>query len=87
MGVRYVTIDEESGEEVWEDECLMGYKGATNNQMELLACTLGLKGVSPRFNMADSTLKCNGDLEEYFMGSFHVQGFAGSVIELVHHVL
>jgi len=38
-------------------------------------------------SLADSTLKCNGDLEEYFMGSFHVQGFAGSVIELVHHVL
>ena len=36
---------------------------------------------------ADSTLKCNSDVEEYFMGRFHVQGFSGSVIELVHYPL
>ena len=47
IGIRYITINETGDEEI-EDDCLMGYKEATNKQMELLACTLGLKGAYDR---------------------------------------
>ena len=43
MGIRYVTIDAR-GNEVVENEEVPGYEGATNNEMELLACIQGLKG-------------------------------------------
>lgn len=33
-GIRYITINETGDEEI-EDDCLMGYKEAINNQMEL----------------------------------------------------
>ena len=43
IGIRYVTIDEH-GNEVVQNEELSGHEGATNNEMELLACIQGLKG-------------------------------------------
>lgn len=42
MGFRFVYMDENK-QEVAEDISLVGRKGATNNQMELLACIEGLK--------------------------------------------
>jgi ribonuclease HI len=42
IGIRFVTTDA-AGEEVIEDHCLPGYKGATNNQMELMACIKALQ--------------------------------------------
>lgn len=43
IGIRYITINE-AGDEEYEDDAPMGYKEATNNQMELMACILALKG-------------------------------------------
>ncbi len=34
IGIRYITINETGDEEI-KDDCLMGYKEAINNQMEL----------------------------------------------------
>jgi ribonuclease HI len=42
IGIRIVTIDA-AGNEVIEDDFVPGYKGATNQQMELLACTKGIQ--------------------------------------------
>lgn len=41
IGIRFVTTDS-SGNEVVEDHCPPGYVGATNNQMELMACIKAL---------------------------------------------
>jgi ribonuclease HI len=43
IGIRYVTVDD-SGNEVCNDETLPGYRDATNNQMELMACIKALEG-------------------------------------------
>lgn len=43
IGIRYVTVDA-NGNEVVRDDEVPGHKGATNNEMELLACIKGLKG-------------------------------------------
>lgn len=43
IGIRYITIDE-SGNEVIDDHALPGYKDATNNEMELMACIKALEG-------------------------------------------
>ncbi|MBI2845069.1 MAG: ribonuclease HI [Chloroflexi bacterium] len=50
IGIRYVTIDA-SGNEQIRDLALPGYKGATNNQMELHACISALKEAK-RLSMA-----------------------------------
>lgn len=42
IGIRYVTIGED-GNELVEDGYFLGYPGATNNQMELLACIRALE--------------------------------------------
>src|SRR4051794_14689344 len=42
VGFRIVTFDA-AGDEVHEDDFLPGYRGATNNQMELLACIKGIQ--------------------------------------------
>jgi ribonuclease HI len=42
IGVRYVVLDDEE-QEVIRDEAFFGFQGASNNQMELLACVEGLK--------------------------------------------
>lgn len=42
IGIRFVLIDA-SGNEVIQDFSFPGYKNATNNQMELQACIMGLK--------------------------------------------
>jgi len=42
VGIRYVSVDR-NGNEVIEDVELPGFKGATNNQMELYACVEGLR--------------------------------------------
>ena len=42
IGVRFITYDE-NGKEIIKDVQFSGYKGATNNQMELQACILALK--------------------------------------------
>ncbi len=44
IGIRFVTIDA-AGDEQAEDLQLPGYKGATNNEMELKACIVALKEV------------------------------------------
>jgi ribonuclease HI len=41
VGIRIVTVDE-LGREVMEDHLLPGYRGASNNEMELQACITGL---------------------------------------------
>ncbi|MGH1538731.1 MAG: RNase H family protein [Gammaproteobacteria bacterium] len=43
IGIRYITINEK-GDEEYEDDAPMGYKEGTNNQMELMACILAIKG-------------------------------------------
>jgi len=43
IGIRYVTIDSQ-GNEVAQNDEVLGHEGATNNEMELLACIKGLKG-------------------------------------------
>lgn len=42
MGLRIIIIDEKGNEEI-NDVPLQGYKGASNNQMELSACIEGIK--------------------------------------------
>jgi ribonuclease HI len=42
VGIRIVTVNE-AGHEVIEDFPVTGYRGATNNQMELFACVCGLR--------------------------------------------
>ncbi|MEO1019278.1 MAG: RNase H family protein, partial [Pseudomonadota bacterium] len=44
VGYRYIVINE-AGHEEWQDESPPGYKQATNNQMELLACVLALRNI------------------------------------------
>jgi ribonuclease HI len=43
IGIRFVWCDEETGEEVIEDLSPPGYKGGTNNEMEVLACKTALE--------------------------------------------
>jgi ribonuclease HI len=43
VGIRYVTIDSQ-GNEVAQNDEVLGHEGATNNEMELLACIKGLEG-------------------------------------------
>jgi ribonuclease HI len=45
IGIRYVTIDG-AGNEVVQNEDTLGHEGATNNEMELLACIKALEGAS-----------------------------------------
>lgn len=42
IGIRYVILDEDSNEMIFDKECF-GYKGASNNQMELNACVEALR--------------------------------------------
>ncbi|MDO9287297.1 MAG: ribonuclease H [Thermodesulfovibrionales bacterium] len=42
IGIRFITINDKGNEEIRDIE-LPGYKGATNNQMELYACKQALK--------------------------------------------
>lgn len=44
VGIRYITIND-AGNEEWRDECPLGYKEGTNNEMELMACVLALRGI------------------------------------------
>lgn len=44
VGIRYIIIND-AGDEEWQDECPPGYKGATNNEMELMAPILALRGL------------------------------------------
>ena len=54
IGIRYVTIDD-AGNEVVQNEEVPGHEGATNNQMELLACIKALEDASkhPDFEAVD----------------------------------
>ena len=51
IGIRYVYIDE-NGNEDFKDIEVPGYKGATNNQMELFACIYALKKALEQFDLA-----------------------------------
>jgi ribonuclease HI len=51
IGIRYVTIDD-AGNEVVQNEEILGYEGATNNEMELLACIKALEGAIKHPNFA-----------------------------------
>lgn len=44
VGIRYIVIND-AGDEEWDDECPPGYKEATNNEMELIAPILALRGI------------------------------------------
>lgn len=44
VGVRYIVIND-AGDEEWQEVCPPGYKDATNNEMELLAPILALRGI------------------------------------------
>lgn len=48
MGIRYVIVNSD-GHELLRDEVPLGYKQATNNEMELLACVLALRGIPSEF--------------------------------------
>ena len=43
IGIRFVWIDETTGEEITEDLSPPGYPNATNQEMEILACTMSLR--------------------------------------------
>lgn len=53
MGVRIITIDS-SGNEVVHDEQPLGFRGATNQQMELMACIEALQLVGGRRSPIDN---------------------------------
>lgn len=44
VGFRYIIINDD-GDEEWLDECPPGYKEGTNNEMELMAPILALRGI------------------------------------------
>jgi ribonuclease HI len=44
IGIRYIVINA-AGDEEWIDECPPGYKQATNNEMELMACIVALREI------------------------------------------
>ena len=44
VAFRYIIIND-AGNEEWQDECPAGYKEGTNNEMELMACILALRGI------------------------------------------
>ena len=44
VGIRYIIIND-AGDEEWQDECPFGYKEGTNNEMELMAPILALRGI------------------------------------------
>jgi len=44
VGIRYIIIND-AGDEEWQDECPHGYKEGTNNEMELMAPILALRGI------------------------------------------
>lgn len=48
VGIRYIIIND-SGDEEWQDECPPGYKEGTNNEMELMAPILALRGIPSEF--------------------------------------
>lgn len=48
MGIRYVVVDS-NGHEALQDEVPLGYKQATNNEMELLACVIALRSFPSEF--------------------------------------
>jgi ribonuclease HI len=50
IGIRFITIDEYGKEKKFDIEQL-GYKGATNNQMELQACVQALKEAQRNFDL------------------------------------
>ncbi len=50
IGIRYIIIND-AGDEEWQDECPPGYKQATNNEMELLACIVALRDIPDRMVM------------------------------------
>ena len=50
IGIRYIIIND-AGDEEWQDECPPGYKQATNNEMELLACIVALRDIPDRMIM------------------------------------
>jgi len=54
MGIRFVTIDE-NGHEVIHDYQPVGYRGATNQQMELMACIEALNVLTSRNSPIDVT--------------------------------
>ena len=43
IGIRFVLVDEVTGEELTEDLSPPGYRDATNQEMEILACTTALR--------------------------------------------
>jgi ribonuclease HI len=51
IGIRFITINELGDEEI-EDVELPGYKGATNNQMELYACVAALKEAPAYYDLS-----------------------------------
>jgi ribonuclease HI len=57
IGVRIIFVDSDGLEEI-EDPCLIGYSGATNNQMELLACTTGLQLAAKHPRLVDVQRVC-----------------------------
>ncbi len=50
IGIRFITFNNEGYEQI-QDSKPSGFKGATNNQMELYACTYALKEAPKLFNL------------------------------------
>lgn len=54
IGIRFVTVDDNGNEKIHDLE-LPGYKGATNNQMELHACVVALREAQKVFDLSTFT--------------------------------
>lgn len=65
VGIRYIVIND-AGDEECLDECPPGYKEATNNEMELLAPILALRGIP------DEMMTSNIDRIYIFTDSMYV---------------
>ena len=69
IGIRFITINDEGHEEVHDIEC-PGYRGATNNQMELYACIQALKEAQKSYDLSSfNKIVINTD-SQYVAGNY-----------------
>lgn len=75
VGIRYVSVDER-GDEVVEDVELPGFKGATNNQMELYACVEALRAA-----LRDRDLTLVNTIEIYTDSMYVAENYKRAMFE------
>ena len=74
IGIRYIIIND-AGDEEWQEECPFGYKQATNNEMELMAPILALRGIpSKMMTSAIQRIYIFTDSQYVCDNLFHAQG-------------